>query len=158
MERDKNGTGCRSSGRHWFPHEASREASPWLLPALQLQHSSRVRLDSCYLTAYLLLGTDKFTKHLPNYAKGNTSEGKTFPLLSPAHTACPWKQPRSLQEPRGCSQQDGISQLGKGKPLPMALPLGTYPTQPALCFVVGLALGVYFFCLSLVSIQLLVPY
>lgn len=91
-----------------------------------------MRLDLHYFTAYLLLGTDLFTKHSPSYAKGDTSWGTTFALPSAFFSTNPL--------PVAAAQESRV-------------PL--YPSHTA----VQLQDGVYCFYLgSLVSIQPLVPY
>lgn len=75
MKRGNNGTSCRSSEDRVSLQGFQGEASP-VLPSW---YTSSAGLDLHYFTAYLLLGTDMFTKHLPSYAKGNISEG-TFAL------------------------------------------------------------------------------
>lgn len=78
MERDKNDISCGSSGGHHSLVGLPGRSLPRV--AFLLYSSITVRLDLHYFTAYLLLGTEVFTKHLPSYAKGDISGGTTFAL------------------------------------------------------------------------------
>lgn len=82
IERDKNGTSCRSSGGQGCLVGLPGRSLPRVAFLLYSPTTAQVRLDLHYFTAYLLLGTDVFTKHLPSYTKGDISGGSTFALPS----------------------------------------------------------------------------
>lgn len=144
MERGKNDPSCKSWGGESSLVGLPGRSLPRVAFLLYSSMADRVRLDLHYFTAYLLLGTDVFTKHLPSYAKGDIwgEQPLLFPLLFSTQTPSLWKQPRSLPYPTGSITAGWHFPCRKGEtpktPKHLAFLPSVCPTQPALHFVVWL--------------------
>ena len=112
------------------------------LPASQAV-TARERADWHHCTAYGLWGADLFAKQFPSYAKGVVSGGTTLAHPSSLFTQRPslWHQPQASRAPRRYPSRR------VGKHPPRGPPAQRLSMHPALCFVVRLQEGFYFFYL-----------
>lgn len=150
MERDKYGTRCWSSEGHSCHVGLPGRSLPRFAFLLYSPTTAQVRLDSHYFTAYLLLGTDMFTKHLPSYANGDISGGTTFTLPSSffnTNTLILEAAQKSPVSHRLHHSRMVFPLWERGSTYPSAFPSSVCPTQPTLHFVVRLREGFYFFYL-----------
>lgn len=150
MERDKNGTSCGSSGGDSSLVGLPGRSLPRVAFLLYSSITARVRLDLHYFTAYLLLGTDVFTKHLPSYAKGDLSGWTTFTLPSSFFNTNTLPLEAAQKSPISCRLHHSrmvFPLWERGNTYPWTILPSVCPMQPGLRFVVRLWEKFYFFYL-----------
>lgn len=142
--RDKNGTSCGSLGQNFLVGQAFPELPSCFIASPQL-------LWACITLLLCLLG---FYKTFTQFCKGRHLMEKDLhsSLFFNTNTRTPWKSPEISPTPQISSQQEIINP-GKRVPTIWAFLPRVCPRQPALCSVVQLWEGFYFFSLSHVSIQ-----